>query len=368
MDFTPRLGLPYLAAQQAQKHVTYNEAMRTLDGFVHPAVQSRSTAAPPGSPSAGAAYIVPSGATGAWAGKDEEVAIYGDGVWEFRVPEDGWLYYVIDSAEIVVFSTGWVGFAINGGATIGQFGINTTADSTNRLAVAADASLFTNAGTHHRLKINKATAGNTASLLLQTAFSGRAEIGLNGDDDLRVKVSADGSAWTEAIRVHRSTGVIELPAGNLKFPAAANPSADAHTFDDYEEGTFTVTAAFATPGTSSWAYATQDGRYTKIGDVVIVAINFDGTPTIGTGAGAMSLGGFPFTTASLLQVLAVGGLNSSFTWPASRTMMSADIAASSSVIALRGLGSAINASAIQASNMTSGGSHVVRLNGALKVA
>jgi len=31
---TPRLGLPYLAAGQAQKHVTLNAALAGLDGLV----------------------------------------------------------------------------------------------------------------------------------------------------------------------------------------------------------------------------------------------------------------------------------------------------------------------------------------------
>src|SRR5690606_16467928 len=36
-------------------------------------------------------------------------------------------------------------------------------------------------------------------LLLQTGFSGRAEIGLAGDDRLHLKVSADGSTWVDAL-------------------------------------------------------------------------------------------------------------------------------------------------------------------------
>ena len=58
----------------------------------------------------------------------------------------------------------------------------------------------------------KAAAGETASLLFQDGYSGRAEIGLAGDDDLHCKVSADGSAWAEALTVERSTGEVSLPA------------------------------------------------------------------------------------------------------------------------------------------------------------
>ena len=35
MDQTSRLALPYLLPNQAQKHVTHNEALRRLDALVH---------------------------------------------------------------------------------------------------------------------------------------------------------------------------------------------------------------------------------------------------------------------------------------------------------------------------------------------
>ena len=41
-DTSARLGLPYLAAGQMQKHVTLNEALTRLDGLVQCSVTSRS--------------------------------------------------------------------------------------------------------------------------------------------------------------------------------------------------------------------------------------------------------------------------------------------------------------------------------------
>ena len=63
-------GLPYLAAAQAQKHVTHNEALRRLDAVVQLAVLDATLAAPPASPDEGDRYIVAASATGAWAGQD----------------------------------------------------------------------------------------------------------------------------------------------------------------------------------------------------------------------------------------------------------------------------------------------------------
>ena len=57
-----------------------------------------------------------------------------------------------------------------------MLGVNATADSTNRLSVASAAVLLDNIGAGTQLKLNKAGAGDTASLLYQTASSARAVV------------------------------------------------------------------------------------------------------------------------------------------------------------------------------------------------
>lgn len=303
MSTTARLNLPYIAPQQAQKQVTYNAAMALLDQLVQPSVLSRTIAAPPGSPAEGDTYIVGPAATGLWSGKSTKLASFRDGGWHFVTPSDGWLAYVADTAEIAICQSGaWASFVTNGGAALAKLGINTTADLTNRLAVSADATLLTHAGTHHRVKLNKAASGNTASLLLQDNFSGRAEIGLTGDDDFHLKVSPDGSNWFEALSIDRSTGKpsllkpVALVSGQLGFPATAIPSADPDTLDDYEEGSWTPTISFGGASVSI-AYTTALGRYTKVGRSVIA----HGVVTLsnkGSSVGIAGLGGLPFTSAN----------------------------------------------------------------------
>ena len=95
-DTSTHLLLPYLLAAQAQKHVTVNEALRLLDGLVQLAVIDRHLTAPPASPADGARYIVASGATGAWAGWDLNVADHVDGAWMRLVPRSGWQEWVVD--------------------------------------------------------------------------------------------------------------------------------------------------------------------------------------------------------------------------------------------------------------------------------
>jgi hypothetical protein len=62
------------------------------------------------------------------------------------------------------------------------------------------------------VKLNPAAAADTASVLFQTGYSGRAEIGTTGDDQLRVKVSTNGTAFTEALRIDAATGATSARA------------------------------------------------------------------------------------------------------------------------------------------------------------
>ena len=61
-------------------------------------------------------------------------------------------------------------------------------------------------------------SADTASLLFQTSHSGRAELGLTGDDRLHLKVSPDGLSWTEALVVDGATGKVGL---GVASPAVA---------------------------------------------------------------------------------------------------------------------------------------------------
>ena len=213
MDATDNLNLPYILPAQAQKHVTHNEALKALDALLHLSVLSRAVTAPPASPAAGDRYIVPAGATDAWTGQTKAVAAWQDGAWAFHAPREGWLAQVIDENRLLVFRAGdWLSAAFDI-AVADRIGINATADATNRLAVAAPASLFNNEGAGHQIKVNKASAGDTASLLFQTNWSGRAEMGLAGSDTFRIKVSADGSAFNDAMVADPATGRVAFPAG-----------------------------------------------------------------------------------------------------------------------------------------------------------
>ncbi|MFZ1469981.1 MAG: DUF2793 domain-containing protein [Paracoccaceae bacterium] len=207
-DVTANLAMPYILPAQAQKHVTHNEALQILDVLVQSGVQDRTRTSPPPAPTEGQCHLVATGATGAWAGQDGRLAAYVNGGWLFLDPRPGWQLWVLDEGQDLVFTTtGWLASADRVLQTAG-LGVNAASDPVNRLTVASEATLLNNVGAGHQLKINKATATDTASLLFQTAFSGRAEMGLAGNDDFSLKVSPDGSTFAEALRINRTTGQI----------------------------------------------------------------------------------------------------------------------------------------------------------------
>jgi hypothetical protein len=360
-DTTTHLGLPYLLAAQAQKHVTHNEALRLLDAMVQLSVLDRTRATPPASPVDGNRHLVASSATGLWAGWDMNIAFWVDGAWIRLVPRTGWLVWVAaeglflvwtgsawevvgeprdvsdavfslandadptkkasfslagisagttrsftlpnTSSELAILAgtqtfsgnktfsgtltasgtvtvsaasasigtatttatygmgtgatTTGVTKTVNigtggasgsttvvniGSATAGAGGTTvvnsptvtfanavtqvgmpqanltaqllglggSTADSYNRLSVNTPAVLLNNAGAGIEATVNKAAAGNDAAFAFKTGFSARALIGLLGNDDFSFKVSPDGSAFFDAIRIDRTSGRVEL--------------------------------------------------------------------------------------------------------------------------------------------------------------
>lgn len=235
-DTTPNLALPYIMAAQAQKHVTHNDAVRALDALVQMSVLDRDLAAPPSSPEQGDRYIVGPSPSGPWAGQALSIAAWQDGAWAFYMPREGWLTWVADENVLLVFDgSGWSAAALASVNPVAAVGVNATADTTNRLTVSSPASLFNHAGAGHQQKINKAAAAQTASVLFQNAFSGRAELGLTGDDDLHLKVSANGSTWHEGLVVSALTGTPRVPSlAKTALPSAATAGAGAlvHVADE----------------------------------------------------------------------------------------------------------------------------------------
>jgi Protein of unknown function (DUF2793) len=210
MSNTTHLGLPYLAAAQAQKHVTHNEALTRLDSLVQLAVKSRTLATPPATPVEGDRYLIAASPTGDWTGQVGKIAMRLDGQWQFVTPREGFAIWVNDEDATLWFNgSTWVaGSTPTELQNMALLGVNATADANAKFTVASVTTLFNHVGNGHQLKINKAASTDAASVLLQSGFSGRAEIGLVGDNDLRVKVSTNGTSFTEALTVAANDGTV----------------------------------------------------------------------------------------------------------------------------------------------------------------
>jgi hypothetical protein len=251
-DTTPRSGLPLIAAAQAQKHVTHNEALLMLDALSSAHLLDRDSSAPPLAASDGDAYLVKPAGTGAWAGQDGNIAFALDGGWRFYRPYAGLVAYVVDEAALIVHDgSAWVNLAsVLALQNVPLAGINTVADAANRLSVKSAAVLFDHDGAGMQAKLNKRAPADTASVLWQTNYSGRAEIGLTGDDNLRCKVSPDGTAWTAALTLDRVTGACGLAPGSSSVPQL--------TFGDAATGLYGVgpgKLGIAVGSLPAWAFA-----------------------------------------------------------------------------------------------------------------
>ncbi len=89
MANTQRLALPLLAAGQAQKEVTHNEALVVLDALVHGCCALGPANVAPAEPEMGFSYLCGDIPTGAWSGRAKNVAYWSDNGWRFSVPVEG---------------------------------------------------------------------------------------------------------------------------------------------------------------------------------------------------------------------------------------------------------------------------------------
>jgi hypothetical protein len=87
----------------------------------------------------------------------------------------------------------------------------------------------------------------------------------------------------------------------ITFPATVSASSDANTLDDYEEGSWTPSLGGNT------TYSTQDGTYTKVGNLVFVK-GFLQIDVLGTGS-VRRISGLPFTSENPAAGGYVAGLN-----------------------------------------------------------
>ncbi|MGL4440928.1 MAG: DUF2793 domain-containing protein [Bosea sp. (in: a-proteobacteria)] len=217
-DTTLRHRLPLLAAAQAQKHVTHNEALSIIDTLLNLRLKSRGFNVPPASPVTGECHIVGSVPTAAWTGQAAMLAVWSENAWLFHQPQAGWLASTTNPQKLEIFDGAIWREAMS---VVSTLGINATPDAANPVVmrvnnILATATLQAEGGNGDvRLKINRELSTDTASLLFQSGFSGRAEMGIVGSDQFSIKVSPDANTWHDALAIAPATGVVTFPSGAL---------------------------------------------------------------------------------------------------------------------------------------------------------
>ena len=166
---------------------------------------------------------------------------------------------------------------------------------------------FTANGTGVTLRLTNSTTAltNVGSVELAAV---RTNAGFTGATDAIIRSCNSAGVMADRLKL-TSTGVVDVPSGQIKFPATQNPSADANTLDDYEEGTFTPTI-IGTTTAGAGTYTSQVGRYTKVGNRVFVSIAV--TWSAHTGTGNIAIAGLPFVTNATSGVLPVFTVCSSY--------------------------------------------------------
>lgn len=89
-----------------------------------------------------------------------------------------------------------------------------------------------------------------------------------------------------------------LANSGISFPATQNPSSDANTLDDYEEGTWTPLYSTVGGDYTGISYNTASGNYVKIGKQVTVQGQLVTNGAFSGGSGQTVIKGLPFTVAN----------------------------------------------------------------------
>lgn len=220
---SPHLGFNLLSLSQSSKEVTANAAFVTLDAILNTAAKNQTTAAPPGSPADGDVYIIAPSATGAWLGKDGQVAYYNAGAgWGYVTPNTGLTLWDAASAALYTYVAGtW---------------------TKSSLIPTAGLITFNNAGSDMKAIINKHATGDIGSFLFQTNGSERAEFGCLGDDNFTLKVSPDGSTLFNALKILCASGRVAFKANGTGLTAAGTNQGTALALTN-QFNEFTTTAS-----------------------------------------------------------------------------------------------------------------------------
>jgi Protein of unknown function (DUF2793) len=286
---TELLGLDEISSSQASKEVTHNTALRQMEGRLLRA-KDKDLTTPPGSPAAGDTYIIPSGASGVWASKTNQIAHFYGGAWSYWTPIEGVRLWLNDEdTEYVFDGTNWVVLSAPGSTP-------PFADTTAIIKGSATSSK------QARFEVDGLTASTTRVLTVQNK-----DYTLAGTDDVATSTAAaaaDLAAHVAASDPHTgyqresekgaANGYASLDSGTL-VPAAQLP---ALVGDSGSGGTKGAAPAPAAGDAAAGKFLKADGSWSPVsgaagGTVTSVAL---------TVPAELSVSGSPITASGTLAV------------------------------------------------------------------
>jgi hypothetical protein len=318
----PNLGLLENGALGEPHYAELVRLWRGIDGLMQPTVKSATAAAPPATPTNGDRYLIPTGATGAWAGHTGQLARWTDKLatpsWEFFTPKAGWDIRVTDqldatgSPKLYTYSgTAWAqASSVSGtaGAMLNDFSNNpaTTAalvygyfggmfksDSTPTAVAGGTIALTASATNYVELAktgaVNKNTTGFTPGAIpLAKVATGAGAI--TSITDQRCFLTAGTSKTSVYLNAAQS------------LPATTFVKVGLNTVEIDTDGIFAAANSRCTPKTPGWyqvefaVTVNKDGAATTL----VAFVYKNGTPTISGNRNDASVGSSGSNGAKLL--------------------------------------------------------------------
>lgn len=178
--------------------------------------------------------------------------------------------------------------------------LNTRLGTAGNLGTAAQKTIGTgtsDVSDNAQLNTRLGTAGNLGTAAQRTVGTAGANISDNTQLNVRLNTSgnlgslAAQNANAVAVTGGSVTGLSGLESSGINVGNTSN--ANNNVLDWYEEGAFTPTVVgHLTPGVGTYSF--QQGKYTRIGNTITIAIRISWTAH--TGTGNLQLSGLPFTS------------------------------------------------------------------------
>jgi hypothetical protein len=236
-----RHGIALMVASQAQKEVTFNEAIILLAVLTQTIVKEVGRDTPPASPADWDIYIVGAAPTGAWTGHTDELALYDGAGWLFYPPAEGWRVWDLGTSSHWTYTTGWVQsvFAGFGDGSAGAPSIFFAADPDtgifrsggNKLSIAqggSEAAVFgaSDLKLYRQIEIDMNTGGDWAGKITNASATGLGLI-IEAKGATLFRIVDTGAAAT-IVEVTAAHVVVNKPLKLARYSVASLPAAASH--------------------------------------------------------------------------------------------------------------------------------------------